>query len=87
MAETMKSIRPPASLSPSESPGLLDFSYQWFAANTRTAEARREFGAAVRNYWGEQDARDIYYQWCAYRDFSIGDPPGFEATRMPRCAR
>jgi homoserine O-acetyltransferase len=57
--------------------GLADFTYGWFAANLKTAEARRQFAQSVRNYWGEQDARDIYYQWRAFGDFSIGDTPGF----------
>jgi homoserine O-acetyltransferase len=58
--------------------GLSDFSYQWFATNLKTAQARWEFAQAVRDYWGRQDARDIYYQWRAFRDFSVGDTPGFD---------
>jgi len=57
--------------------GVADFTYEWFAANLKTATERREFNQAVRDYWGGQDARDIYYQWRAFRDFNIGDTPGF----------
>jgi len=57
--------------------GLLDFTYAWFAANAKTTEARWQFTQSVRDYWGGQDARDIYYQWRAFRDFSVGDTPGF----------
>jgi len=56
------------------------FTYAWSAANLKTPEAYRSFMQGTRNYWGPQDARDLYYQAQSWIEFNVGDTAGFNGN-------
>ena len=57
----------------------LAFTYEWFATNLKTEDAYRQWKKMWRDYLQRlsMDVRDVYYILNAWKNFNIGETPGF----------